>query len=166
MFIPVISMKNLLYWMVSFVLERAVCMWGGFLLYRWLFCIHHGWQINIIDSCSKYPVCRARLLNGVSQIMHQRLSNWKQVSGECAFPSRLCSALREQEVLISFAWRASGTWCLGTCAWERWLFSSPQNRILLTLINYILVSTWNGVPCSKTVCIGGLRRKIGNYWDM
>lgn len=152
--------------MVSFVRWKSSVCVRCFLLYRWLCSIHHGWQINIIDSCSKCPVCRAHLLNGVSQIMHQCLSNWKRVNGECAFPSCLVLSSAGAGGVDFISWRASGTWCLDRCAWERWFLSSPQNRILLTLISSILVSTWNGVPCFKTVCSGGLCRRVGNDSDM
>lgn len=74
------------FWVVSFVLVEE-CVYEEFLLFRWLPSINHGWWINVVDSWSRCPVSWSHLLKGVSQITHQCLSNWKQLSGECTFLS-------------------------------------------------------------------------------
>lgn len=73
---------------LPFMLVRGVCIWE-LLLFKWLLSINHGWWSNTVDSWSKCPVSCSRVLKGVSQIMHECLSSWKQRSGECTFPSCL-----------------------------------------------------------------------------
>lgn len=67
------------------------------------FCCLGGYLVSImgdgliIDSwfkCSWFLICS---LKGISQIMHQCLSSWKQLSGECIFLAAVFPAHPDRE---------------------------------------------------------------------
>lgn len=166
MFIPTICNKDLLFeWLLLWLKERCTC--EGFLLFRWLFSINRGWRINTIDSWSKCPVSRSRLLNRVSQIMHQCLSNWKQVNGECTLFSYL--------VLSSFGQEGIDAICM-------WSFRSVKPRSMCLGEVDSFSPTGLDSACANWLdlcflaelcallplgsCIGGMWRRMGNFWEM